>query len=657
MSVAALPKAYTPFQDVFEKLSDGLCEAVTGQLAQMEPLVRLIDEPIVSPWGELQGLGGLTRNGELANILQSELLLRTEAPLEFLRRVAEGETLYHEREYSDDGSQRIMRLMLSVGPTMLGHGRVFSTAALFVFARIAAHREEALHWCFLPNPKGAVWFDGLTPNSLKRFFKTASFREMTGEDADAANALWAQLNGKETHVAHRETVDWIVGAQPVDGTKNRSDVLSNAPRAIVLRLHPPKRDTPRTAEIVVRRSGRTYRPMAFTFPANPVCLTALNRPFAQPKVGNANTAPPILAQGKMQSWAPRYITAPTAKAKIVRMADGVLIVKDLQADGFGSRFFIPIGAQQQLAGIQLRAAEVSILLQETMGGIEKLTFHKFVLNNFGRTMWCAQQFEKTMPCSQLFRGHPSYALPILAGKTNTITFHAANGKCFSLIEDAEHDTQFKTDRKIPNLLYAEGRHRIVQDRVGDTYFASVLDSNNINSSVFILGDKGIDRGRLRAMLYSNSEGHLAYSLQSNHWIIPSQRVNYQHLASPDDAIALECELASYEIPMLFRRDGDDIHVTIRSEASLGGEGCVRKLHFRHGTIIGSPKLCVLGAEAANTCHALVADDGIWAVFGDAEGTPETLVQYPKKARRDFAGPRIYSLAELRDDAVVIETGV
>eukprot|EP01035_Chromulina_nebulosa_P034234 gene34234-45916_t len=180
-----LPAAYAPFAPVLERLSEPLQLLLHGQLLQFETLVRNVDAPEFAPQGEFEGLGGLTMRGDIAQLVQSELLLRTEAPLEFLRRIADSETLYLEKQYADPGARPVFRVMISVGPAILGHGRLLALAALLFMARVALSRGAAFHWCFLPRNEGAVWFDEVSVNTIKRFLRAAARCEMTGEDVAA----------------------------------------------------------------------------------------------------------------------------------------------------------------------------------------------------------------------------------------------------------------------------------------------------------------------------------------------------------------------------------------------------------------------------------------------------------------------------------------
>ena len=80
---AVLPKAYAPFAPVLELLPRPLAQVLRGQLAQFEPLARGLEQREFALQGDFEGLGGLTHHGAIDHILQSELLLRTEAPLDW----------------------------------------------------------------------------------------------------------------------------------------------------------------------------------------------------------------------------------------------------------------------------------------------------------------------------------------------------------------------------------------------------------------------------------------------------------------------------------------------------------------------------------------------------------------------------------------------
>jgi hypothetical protein len=653
----ALPPAYAHFQAVFERLSDPLRAVLAGQLAQLEALLRLVDEPVISQRGDMAGLGGLTRHGDLSNILQSELLLRTEAPLEFLRRVAEAETLYHEAEYLDDGSKRVLRLMISVGPGTLGHGRIFCLAALFFLARIAHLRKQELHWCFLPNATGPVWFDEISVNTVKRFLKTASFREMSLDDAETARDIWLTLHAAAGAFPRPHIIDWLVGAHPANAGPRSDVAVVRAPRAIGFRLDPPVPQDARAAHIFLRRGGKDHRPTPFTFPDDAVCLSALNKPFAPIKPEDATVSALPSSCERMEHWAPRYITAPSAKAKLVRMEGGVLILFDRKGEGFAGSYFFPLETGVMIAGIRLKDQNDLMLLgHDAPEGIERLIFHAFHLDSTGDSSKRWSRRQKDLPCAQLFRTQHAYALPMLVGDVRNPSFHATNGKAFSLGFHAGDEVRFSSDRDAPSVIYANGQHRIIRTSIDKVPILQAVRANGSTVHDFAIDGLSFDETRLIGMLYSANFGQLAYSVKPNVWTLPGTvTVGYDREVRQLSE-ALHCEFAAYEMPLAIRRSEDDVHATIFSDARRGGDGCLRTVHIRHERVVQQSKLFDLGEDGFRIAETIVADDGIWAITADADGTPEALIHYQRNKGRSRKDIHRFDLAALRDTAHTIKLG-
>jgi hypothetical protein len=641
---APLPPAYAHFQPIVEKLSMELRETLAGQLAQLEPLIHLIDEPALSPRGDMTGLGSLTRHGDLSNILQSELLLRTEAPLEFLRRIAETETLYHEKEYQDDGTKRIMRLMISVGPGMLGYGRILSLAALFFLSRIAHLRQEALHWCYLPNAQGPVWFDEISVNTIKRFLKTASFQEMTVDDVQGAREIWLRLNAAKKGKPQPATIDWIIGAYPHDSRAAKSLAVVQSLRAIGYRLDPPEEEKPRTALLFLKRSGKAHRPTSFAFPDDKICLSALNKPFAPIKPTETAAQVPVTVAKRMGNWAPHYISAPGGKAKFVKIPGGILILFHGTTQGFKGQYFLPMAQNSRIAGLRLKEQKLHILLQTVAGQQEQLEYSVVGLSFDGIKPVVGRTQTKALPAAQFFREQSRYALPVLPGDSNP-SFHGTNGKPFTLHFGPE-DSQFTANMDASAVIYSNGQHRVVRAEAGGIQILRTLRANNSTVHEFSLDSVTFDEAKLHAMLYVSTHGQLAFSLAPNVWTLPGQCTLRFEGAVKQISPALNCEFASYERPLSIRRGRDEIYATVWSDAQAGGDGSIRNLQIRNDRIHAQSKLFDLDKGIRNVVEIIQADDGIWIVTADHRGIPETLNYYITGSGRIIH----YNLNDLRNAA-------
>jgi hypothetical protein len=645
---SSLSPAYAHFETVFERLSKNLRETLKGQLAQLEPLVRFVDESTLSSSGDMSGLGGLTRHGDLSNILQSELLLRTEAPIEFLRRIAETETLYHEKQYQDAGGKRVMRILISAGPGILGYGRIFSLAALFFLARLANSRQEELHWCYLPNAAGPIWFDEISVNTIKRFLKTASFREMTVDDAMAAREIWSRLYAPVKSEARSTTIDWVIGAYPQDSRASKSYAVVQSLRTIGYRLDPSENQKPRGAKLFLKRSGKAHRPVQFIFPEDKVCLSALNIPFAPIKpeasIGQAIVAKPE----RMENWAPNYISVPGSKTKFVRVPGGVLILFHPTPTGFKGQYFLPIGQVSKIAGLRMRDQQLHMLLQTVSRTQEQLEY-SIIDISFGAAKPNVQSiWKRRASAAQLFRNQHRYALPVLAGDQLIASFHATNGKPFSLSLSSELSPHLDAS----SVIYSNGQHRVVQVEAGNEKILRTIRANHSTGHEYALGNIAFNETPLLDMLYVSTHGQLAFSIMPNTWTLPG-KCNLTHKGelrhiSP----TLQCEFANYERPLSLRCAEGDIYATIWSDASCGGDGSICNLKIRHDRILSRRKLFDVRQDIGNVFEIIQADDGVWIVTGDERGVPKTLHHYSLTKR---IGKRIiqHEFDDLRDRAQTI----
>lgn len=639
-----LPAAYTSFLPVIERLSEPLQAIVAGLLAQFESLVGAVNEPALNSRGEVEGLGGLTTHGEVSHILQSELLLRTEVPLEFLRRMAEVETLYLERQYQDEGIQRVYRLMVSVGPGLLGHGRTLALAALFFMARVARDRGDLFHWCFMPAGNGAIWFDDMSINTIKRFLKAASYREMVMDDLVEARAAWDQMHPRPKGHAKPVWIDWAIGARAPVAPTHAGPAVHQAPHAIGFSLGPPVPGAARTATLTLRHRGRERRPVAFAFPPDAVCLSALNRPFAPIKPEGA-AATEVVKRGKLNHWEPLYFTAPNATTRIVRMAAGLLILIAEKKHDFSRRYFVPIAEDARLVGVRLNKNILSMLIQDQPGGHERLVHFSGPMAADTVTSRRSVARAKSVPCAHLFRKQPAFAVPLLAGSDRQVLFYAANGKAFSLNFDADGDSaRFDANMTSPQILHSDGRYRIVMGREGDRddQRLRVLHGNGSALAGF---DGAIDRDRLFGMVYSSSHGRLAYSAAPHVWTVPS-------FSAGTETASEQFEVASYETPLTAREHGGFVEATLWSDARLGGDGTIRSVQFRGKEVLSMHKTFTLDDDAI--CDVKMTDDGLWALAADQGGAPSRLHCYHREKKDRKPARTAFDLNELMADAAEID---
>lgn len=646
-----LPAAYAIFLPVFEQLSKPLRQLMHGQLAQFERLLAGFDETDLRPQGNFEGLGSITTRGDIAHIVQSELLLRSEAPLEFLRRIAESEALYLEREYSDPGVKPVYRLMISVGPGLLGHGRILALATIFFMARIASSRGAAFHWCFLPRTEGAIWFDSLSVNTIKRFLRAASYVEASIDDVIAAEQCWERLTSETIAAPTARHIDWVVGASDRRSTERSPRAVNHSARALAFALLPQGGAATRTAEITIRRGGRDAQRALVEFPSDTVCLSALNQPFAPIKaVARPSGQLPKTAQPV--GWEPRYLLMPHTAARIVRLKHGVLILIFGGASKVTQSYFLRIEPDTKLAGLSLRANNhLAVLLQTARSGSDMLVLTSVDLSLRMNPITALHVQSHSATVQHLFKRQPAYALPPLFDGQG-LRFYSTHHREFGLAFGAQgHEPVFQVLHNRPQILHANGVHRVIRDQGELTASLKVMRRNNTMVASYPEHGDPLVPKELFGMAYSGSHSSLAYSVRPNVWTVAGREANRTFDVAPHDT------------PLMAKVMDGDLTATIWSDARSGGEGVMKSVTFnddgtqtRGATPKAHRSLLRLGHDAADIAQVQIADDGIWAVTVDADGAPAELLWYNKHRDGPHRCSR-FDLAGLAAAAIDIDPGL
>lgn len=695
-----LPAAYAAFAPVLDRLSDPMRRLLYGQLAQFERLMMRFDLPEVAHRGEFEGMGGLTVRGDIAHIVQSELLLRDEAPLEFLRRIAEAETLYLERRYVDPGVKPVYRAMISVGPGILGHGRLVALAALFFMARLAARRDAAFHWCFLPRADGAVWFEGISLNSVKRLLKAASHREIQPDDVADAHRIWAGLQAERDARVERDPIDWILGARRRGQGEAAVDEAANA---LIFSLLPPRRAEPRATHLLVRQRGREQGRVTILFPDDVVCVSALKQPFRplkpQPMSGAAGGSRP-----KPTGWEPRYFSVPDARTKIVRLETGLLVLIDGDGtDRYARPIFIPVADDVDLVGISVLRDQIHLAVCTTAGGRDVILYRYHRTSAAGRELLLQRM--KEVPTRHLFKGRDRYAIPPMSIDIGA-RFYSRSGAEFYLgFSSKDTETKFEMRHTAPRTLHSDGVVRVIWIEQAGGPVLRVLKHSAKWLADHVAPAQAIAPDALYGMVYSPSDKSLAYSLSRNIWTIaptapkagtakpvapPVGRTapvtvparsgysmaysvndsgiagNQRPIPAPaaasavtasDDQEAQQLRLAPHETLLMARVVGGVLSARIWSDARYGGDGTVRTIRREFGEEVVRQPVLRLGADALSIVKIVQADDGIWALTVDEQGAPAELLHYRMGKRKSHHVCTRLPLAPLRDRAVVIDLAV
>jgi hypothetical protein len=640
----AFPSAYAPFLPVLERLSDSLVELLHGQLLQFERLARNFDWRELAPQGEFEGLGGLTLRGEISHIVQSELLLRTEAPLEFLRRLAESETLFHEKQFADPGARPVYRAMISAGPGMLGHGRLIGLAALFFMARIAHARGAEFHWCFLPREAGAVWFDQISVNTIKRFLRAVSYREMDSDDVDAARLVWETLTADAAPAAAPEYLDWVIGSDM------RGPAVADSASALAFTLQPPVPGERRAAQIVVRQRGAERNRATIQLPDDRICVSALDTPFAPLKpaeLAKLETSP----RPKMGGWEPRHFITPRTDTKIVRMRHGLLILTGDPAWKIAQSWFVLLPDHLKLAGVGLDGQLLRIVVHTARSGRDTMILKDIALSA-GAAPAILSGLRREVPSSHLFRNQPPGAIPSMSWGGD-LEVYSSFGQAFVFRSRPDGgEAQFSPLLKAPKTLWSSGPYRVVQPDP-DAKMLRVVKISKRHMDEFFIGEEAIGPDRLFDMVYSPAHRSLAYSVMPNVWTIPPFDWLVKRGDSGDPATI---RLEPHETLLSAHGGTQQLTVRIWSDARHGGNGTVRTVRYNNGVPTLKQPVLRLGDDALSIVKIQPGDDGVWAMKVDDDQTPLELLLYRRKKKHSQSECTRFDLQALAREAVKVDLG-
>ena len=635
------PEAYTPFLPVIERLSDPLTSILRGHLLSLEALLQAVQNRDRHIVGDFEGVGGLTQRGDISRILQSELLLRSEAPLEFLRRVAEHETLYMETEHSDPGEKLTYRVMISVGPNMLGHSRLVALACLIFLARIALSRKAELHWCYLPTINAPVWFEGVNINSIKRFLKFASYREASVSDYEKACNIWEDLHAEDLARDHIRQ-SWVV--RPTDP---RAEDFSNhdaVENALTIAMDPPAFDGPQSAVLDLQKRGRNIRRLAMTFPDERVCTSALNHPFRpyRPKprrdtadAGNARI--PVLG-----GWEPRFLVSSNASNFIIRFEHyrrglGFIVLKSGQVEKVAH---LPLPENILLAGVENIPFQScpGLMLQNTVESEESLINASIAYD--GKSLNGARR--KIVTSRHLFSKQGSHAIPGLSHKIGIRCFTTLGQPFLFKIADPS-DVKIVIEYRENRILHSDGEYRVEIFNPADATMSERMQKNRgaefdgpafqvfRESGKFIAafpGEPDMTPNRLRAMIFTPSTRCLAYCHQAGHWRImqnPRASRSSRQALNPSSINILDVTLPLYERVITSNIKSGVAKLLVYSDPSLGGENQLRYVWHDENGFLRKQTALKLGNSRPLVQLRKRTDGKFSAVYLDEHGDPGTLV--------------------------------
>lgn len=102
--------------------------------------------------GEPDGVDGVTRRAPFDRLLDTERLLATEVPDEFVRRAAQSELLFHALALKEQRPARASLMLVDAGPAQLGAPRLAHLALVLVLAARAQDARARFAWALLQDP-------------------------------------------------------------------------------------------------------------------------------------------------------------------------------------------------------------------------------------------------------------------------------------------------------------------------------------------------------------------------------------------------------------------------------------------------------------------------------------------------------------------------
>ncbi len=643
-----VPAAYSPFAPVFARLSDPLRRMIEGQLEQFERLVPVLRATEMARSGEFEGLGGLTHRGEISHIVQSELLLRTEAPLEFLRRLAEGETMFLEKQYADPGARQLYRAMVSVGPGLLGHGRIVALAGIVFLARIAAERGAAFHWCFLPRGDGAVWFDEVSVNTVKRFLRAASFREMDRDDRAAADEVWGTIVPGALGGQH--PTDWTIGCNPLSRADTRSAVLQ-ADNVLAFTVSPPGGAEPRTAELTLRRGGRESARFTVPFTDDRSCVEALREPFASGRIPAVPAALRGDAIPTSSGWEPDHLALANMQTRLIHLVDGLLVLGQATRDGFRESYLVRLPEGGRLIGVRVGDAGLWVLVGHDVGGEESLTFVQYrIAPGVAPRRLLTRSI--AFPWRHLSRDRPLSAISPL-NRHNGADFYSAAGEAYHLdVAQERTDVAIAPLHQAARTLHAIAQCRVTLPEEQGTPMLQVVKNHRTMLDDYLLPPGNIP-DRFHGIVYSLADRSLTYSVEPGEWIVPVTR-----RGGADRAAARFLSVARHELPLMVKTNTQGgIIARLWSDARYGGDGLVRWVRDDSGRTVNTSEPLDLGADAGTMARLILADDGLWGLTLDGEDRPAHLLRYYRNKREQCFVTRRFDVADLAAQAIRIDLEV
>jgi hypothetical protein len=322
---AGLPKALRPWSQAFQHMPEANLRLIGDLMAQLNPLLRETFEIDVQSYGEFNGYDGMAMRGEMERLLPSQWLWRELAPVEFLRRFAEQELLFHRPSFESPTDERTHLVAIDCGPGMLGRPRLVALAALLCLNAIAREQSARLLW-IAPHAEVNFWQPVLTQKDIRAFLLSANPLALrAGQLEELVQALPEGAGGSELLL-------WTIGAAPLapaDETIKTNQIVITERMTL----------TPDGAPIAEARvdfhahAGRR-KDAVLAFPKEEDCVAVLREPYrAAPSIRGPVTAKPQAEGEANPFWAPREVVLlDDPRMAVLRVREGILGLR-ISADG------------------------------------------------------------------------------------------------------------------------------------------------------------------------------------------------------------------------------------------------------------------------------------------------------------------------------------
>ena len=147
--MSALPEPLARWSPLVADLPRDVADCLAPWMEQLARAIGPLRAHTIRGEGEPDGVDGVTRRAPFDRLLDTERLLATEVPDEFVRRAAQSELLFHALALKELRPARASLLLVDAGPAQLGAPRLAHLALVLVLAarakdagaRFASHRR------------------------------------------------------------------------------------------------------------------------------------------------------------------------------------------------------------------------------------------------------------------------------------------------------------------------------------------------------------------------------------------------------------------------------------------------------------------------------------------------------------------------------------